>query len=232
MAEKNKKDQTGEQEQDLSQILQVRRDKLAALQAAGKDPFQQTKFTVSAHAQEIKDHFEEMEGQPVTIAGRLMSKRGMGKVSFCDLQDKSGRIQLYARKDEMDEADYNEFKKYDIGDLVGVEGEVFRTQRGEMSVRCKQVTLLSKSLRPLPEKFHGLQDKELRYRQRYVDAATLKSAASWSAICGLSWTAGAIWRWKPPSSTPSPAGPPPGPSSPTTTPWTLTCTCALPRSST
>ena len=168
MAEKNKKDQTGEQEQDLSQILQVRRDKLAALQA-GKDPFQQTKFTVSAHAQEIKDHFEEMEGQPVTIAGRLMSKRGMGKVSFCDLQDKSGRIQLYARKDEMDEADYNEFKKYDIGDLVGVEGEVFRTQRGEMSVRCKQVTLLSKSLRPLPEKFHGLQDKELRYRQRYVD---------------------------------------------------------------
>ena len=169
MAEKNKKDQTGEQEQDLSQILQVRRDKLAALQAAGKDPFQQTKFTVSAHAQEIKDHFEEMEGQPVTIAGRLMSKRGMGKVSFCDLQDKSGRIQLYARKDEMDEADYNEFKKDDIGDLVGVEGEVFRTQRGEMSVRCKQVTLLSKSLRPLPEKFHGLQDKELRYRQRYVD---------------------------------------------------------------
>ena len=169
MAEKNKKDQTGEQEQDLSQILQVRRDKLAALQAAGKDPFQQTKFTVSAHAQEIKDHFEEMEGQPVTIAGRLMSKRGMGKVSFCDLQDKSGRIQLYARKDEMDEADYNEFKKYDIGDLVGVEGEVFRTQRGEMSVRCKQVTLLSKSLRPLPEKFHGLQDKELRYSQRYVD---------------------------------------------------------------
>ena len=168
MAEKNKKDQTGEQEQDLSQILQVRRDKLAALQAAGKDPFQQTKFTVSAHAQEIKDHFEEMEGQPVTIAGRLMSKRGMGKVSFCDLQDKSGRIQLYSRKDEMDEADYNEFKKYDIGDLVGVEGEVFRTQRGEMSVRCKQVTLLSKSLRPLPEKFHGLQDKELRYRQRYV----------------------------------------------------------------
>ena len=169
MAEKNKKEQTGEQEQDLSQILQVRRDKLAALQAAGKDPFQQTKFTVSAHAQEIKDHFDEMEGKPVTIAGRLMSKRGMGKVSFCDLQDKSGRIQLYARKDEMDEAVYNEFKKYDIGDLVGVEGEVFRTQRGEMSVRCKQVTLLSKSLRPLPEKFHGLQDKELRYRQRYVD---------------------------------------------------------------
>ena len=130
MAEKNKKDQTGEQEQDLSQILQVRRDKLAALQAAGKDPFQQTKFTVSAHAQEIKDHFEEMEGQPVTIAGRLMSKRGMGKVSFCDLQDKSGRIQLYARKDEMDEEEYNRFKKFDIGDILGVKGVVFRTQRG------------------------------------------------------------------------------------------------------
>ena len=169
MAEKNKKDQTGEQEQDLSQILQVRRDKLAALQAAGKDPFQQTKFTVSAHAQEIKDHFEEMEGQPVTIAGRLMSKRGMGKVSFCDLQDKSGRIQLYARKDEMDEAEYNRFKKYDIGDIVGVQGEVFRTQRGEMSVRVQKVTLLSKSLLPLPEKFHGLTNTELRYRQRYVD---------------------------------------------------------------
>ncbi|WP_417327084.1 lysine--tRNA ligase, partial [Evtepia gabavorous] len=169
MAEKNRKDNPQEQEQDLSQILQVRRDKLAALQKEGKDPFQQTKFTVSAHTQQIKDHFDQMEGQAVTVAGRLMSKRGMGKVSFCDLQDKTGRIQLYARRDEMDEAVYNAFKKYDIGDLVGVEGEVFRTQRGEMSVRCKNVTLLSKSLRPLPEKFHGLQDKELRYRQRYVD---------------------------------------------------------------
>ena len=169
MAEKNRKDNPQEQEQDLSQILQVRRDKLAALQKEGKDPFQQTKFTVSAHTQQIKDHFDQMEGRAVTVAGRLMSKRGMGKVSFCDLQDKTGRIQLYARRDEMDEAVYNAFKKYDIGDLVGVEGEVFRTQRGEMSVRCKNVTLLSKSLRPLPEKFHGLQDKELRYRQRYVD---------------------------------------------------------------
>ena len=166
MAEKNKNQ---EEVQDLSQILQVRRDKLAALQAEGKDPFQQTKFVVSAHTQDIKDHFDQMEGQAVTVAGRLMSKRGMGKVSFCDLQDKTGRIQLYARRDEMDEEVYNAFKKYDIGDLVGVEGEVFRTQRGEMSVRCRNVTLLSKSLRPLPEKFHGLQDKELRYRQRYVD---------------------------------------------------------------
>ena len=169
MADKSKQEKVQEQEQDLSQILKVRRDKLKALQEEGKDPFEQTRFSVSHTTQAIKEHFDEMEGQAVTVAGRLMSKRGMGKVSFCDLQDKTGRIQIYARKDEMDEAVYNAFKKYDIGDIVGVEGEVFRTQRGEMSVRCKNVTLLSKSLRPLPEKFHGLQDKELRYRQRYVD---------------------------------------------------------------
>ena len=156
-------------EQDLSEILQVRRDKLAALRAEGRDPFQETKFDVTHHAQDIKDNFDALEGSEVRIAGRLMSKRGMGKVSFCDLQDKSGRIQLYARKDEMDEEEYNRFKKYDIGDIVGVEGEVFRTQRGEMSVRAKKITLLSKSLRPLPEKYHGLTDKEARYRQRYVD---------------------------------------------------------------
>ena len=156
-------------EQDLSEILQVRRDKLAALRAEGHDPFQETKFDVTHHAQDIKDNFDALEGSEVRIAGRLMSKRGMGKVSFCDLQDKSGRIQLYARKDEMDEEEYNRFKKYDIGDIVGVDGEVFRTQRGEMSVRAKTITLLSKSLRPLPEKYHGLTDKEARYRQRYVD---------------------------------------------------------------
>ena len=156
-------------EQDLSEILQVRRDKLAALRAEGRDPFQETKFDVTHHAQDIKDNFDALEGSEVRIAGRLMSKRGMGKVSFCDLQDKSGRIQLYARKDEMDEEEYNRFKKYDIGDIVGVNGEVFRTQRGEMSVRAKTITLLSKSLRPLPEKYHGLTDKEARYRQRYVD---------------------------------------------------------------
>ena len=158
-----------EQAQDLSEILRVRREKLSNLQNEGRDPFQETKFVVSYHAQEIKDSFDALEGQEVTVAGRLMSKRGMGKVSFCDLQDKSGRIQLYARKDEMDEEDYNRFKKYDIGDIVGVKGEVFRTQRGEMSVRGKAITLLSKSLLPLPEKFHGLTDKEARYRQRYVD---------------------------------------------------------------
>ena len=166
MAENNR---APEVQEDLSEILRVRREKLSALQGEGRDPFQETKFVVSHHAQEIKDQFDALEGSEVTIAGRLMSKRGMGKVSFCDLQDKSGRIQLYARKDEMDEEAYSRFKKYDIGDIVGVHGEVFRTQRGEMSVRGKEITLLSKSLLPLPEKFHGLTDKETRYRQRYVD---------------------------------------------------------------
>ncbi len=160
---------TAAPEQDLSEILKVRREKLAALRAEGRDPFHETRFDVTHHAQDIKDSFDALEGSEVRVAGRLMSKRGMGKVSFCDLQDKSGRIQLYARKDEMDEEEYNRFKKYDIGDIVGVVGEVFRTQRGEMSVRAKKITLLSKSLRPLPEKYHGLTDKEARYRQRYVD---------------------------------------------------------------
>ena len=168
MAENNQTNAPA-QEQDLSEILKVRREKLAALRAEGRDPFCETRFDVSHHAQDIKDNFDALEGSEVTLGGRLMSKRGMGKVSFCDLQDKSGRIQLYARKDEMDEAEYDRFKKYDIGDIVGVHGEVFRTQRGEMSVRVKEIKLLSKSLRPLPEKFHGLTDKELRYRQRYVD---------------------------------------------------------------
>ncbi len=162
-------EQMTNREQELSEILQIRRDKLKALQDAHMDPFEVTRFEVSHHAKEIKDQFDALLGQEITIAGRLMSKRGMGKVSFCDLQDKTGRIQLYARKDEMDEETYNRFKKYDIGDIVGVHGEVFRTQRGEMSVRAKDIQLLSKSLRPLPEKFHGLTDKELRYRQRYVD---------------------------------------------------------------
>ena len=160
---------TNVQEQDLKQILKVRRDKLKALQDAGMDPFAITKYDVTHHAQDIKDNFDALEGQTVSVGGRLMSKRGMGKVSFCDLQDRSGRIQLYARRDEMDADEYNRFKKYDIGDIVGVEGTVFRTEKGEMSVRAKHITLLSKSLQPLPEKFHGLTDKELRYRQRYVD---------------------------------------------------------------
>ena len=164
MAEQMKKP-----EMDLGEQTRVRREKLAELQAAGEDPFQLTRFDWDATSRQIKENFDAMEGKPVKVAGRLMSKRGMGKVSFCDLQDKDGRIQLYARQDEMDEAVYKKFKKFDIGDIVGVDGEVFRTQRGEMSVRAKKITLLSKSLLPLPEKFHGLQDKELRYRQRYVD---------------------------------------------------------------
>ena len=169
MADQNTNVTSNEQTQDMGELLRIRREKLKALQDEGRDPFAITKFDVTHHTQDIKDNFDAMEGQSVSVAGRLMSKRGMGKVSFCDLQDKTGRIQIYARKDEMDEDNYNRFKKYDIGDIVGVKGEVFRTQRGEMSVRTREITLLSKSLRPLPEKFHGLTDKEIRYRQRYVD---------------------------------------------------------------
>ena len=161
--------QQNQNQQDLREILQIRRDKLAALQEAGMNPFEITRYDVTHHAQEVKDQFDQLEGQTVSLAGRLMSKRGMGKVSFCDLQDKAGRIQIYARKDEMDEEAYDRFRKYDIGDIVGVKGDVFRTQKGEMSIRAHEITLLSKSLQPLPEKFHGLTDTELRYRQRYVD---------------------------------------------------------------
>ena len=169
MAENEKKNSAAPQEENLSQLTKVRRDKLKELQESGNDPFQITKYEVNNDSANIKANFDALEGSEVSIAGRLMSKRGMGKVSFCDLQDKSGRIQLYARKDEMDEAEYDRFKKYDIGDIVGVKGVAFRTQRGEMSVRVEHVTLLSKSLLPLPEKFHGLTNTELRYRQRYVD---------------------------------------------------------------
>ena len=165
----DKKNQEVPQEENLSQLLQIRRDKLKELQESGNDPFQITRYEVDNDSANIKANFDALEGQAVSVAGRLMSKRGMGKVSFCDLQDKSGRIQLYARRDEMDEAEYARFKKFDIGDIVGVKGVVFRTQRGEMSVRVERVTLLSKSLLPLPEKFHGLINTELRYRQRYVD---------------------------------------------------------------
>ena len=158
-----------QEEQSLSELLQIRRDKLKELQDAGQDPFRQTRYSVSAHSQEIKDNFETMEGKTVSVAGRLMSKRGMGKAMFCDLQDGQGRIQLYVRIDELGEEAFARFKKVDIGDIVGVEGEAFRTKRGEISVKAAAVTLLSKSLLPLPEKYHGLTDKETRYRQRYVD---------------------------------------------------------------
>ena len=153
----------------LSDQVKVRRDKLEALRAEGRDPYVQTKYEVTSSAKEIKENYEALEGKTVTLAGRLMSKRGMGKVSFCDLQDNTGRIQLYVRFDAMDEADFARFKKNDIGDIVGVEGDVFKTERGEISLRVHKATLLSKSLLPLPEKFHGLTDRETRYRQRYVD---------------------------------------------------------------
>ena len=158
-----------QEELSLSDQMKVRREKLNDLRSQGLDPFVQTKFDVTATSAQIKDRFEEMEGKTVSLAGRLMSKRGMGKVVFCDLQDNAGRIQLYVKIDEMEEDSFNRFKKNDIGDIVGVTGDVFRTQRGEISVRVHEATLLSKSLLPLPEKFHGLTDRETRYRQRYVD---------------------------------------------------------------
>ena len=153
----------------MTDQVRIRREKLAALQQEGRDPFQQTKYTVTSDAAAIKADFAGMEGRDVSLAGRIMSKRGMGKVLFCDLQDHTGRIQLYVKFDEMPEAQFQDFKKYDIGDIVGIEGDVFQTQRGETSVRVHKATLLSKSLLPLPEKFHGLTDTETRYRQRYVD---------------------------------------------------------------
>ena len=156
-------------ELSLSEQMVVRREKLEALRSEGLDPFVQTKFELSHDSAAIKENFDALEGQTVRVAGRLMSKRGMGKASFCDLQDNTGRIQLFAKIDELGEEAFNRFKKYDIGDIVGVVGEPFRTKTGEMSVRAKQITLLSKSLIPLPEKFHGLTDLETRYRQRYVD---------------------------------------------------------------
>ena len=156
-------------EMPLSDQVKVRREKLEALRAEGRDPYVQTKYEVTSSAKEIRENYEALEGKTVTLAGRLMSKRGMGKVSFCDLQDNTGRIQLYVRFDAMDEADFARFKKNDIGDIVGVEGDVFKTERGEISLRVHKATLLSKSLLPLPEKFHGLTDRETRYRQRYVD---------------------------------------------------------------
>ncbi len=157
------------EELELNDQLRIRREKLAELQSTGNDPFQITRFAVTHHSNEVLENYDALEGKTVRIAGRLMSKRGMGKVSFCDLQDAGGRVQLYAKIDEMGDEPFARFKKLDIGDVVGVEGEVFKTQRGETSVRCRTVTLLAKSLLPLPEKFHGLTDTETRYRQRYVD---------------------------------------------------------------
>ena len=158
-----------QQELSLNDQMQIRREKLAALQAEGRDPFQQTKFDLDTDSAAIKADYASFEGKTVRVAGRLMSKRGQGKVMFCDLQDSTGRIQIFVKIDEMGEEAYNRFKKNDIGDIVGVEGEVFKTQTEEISVRAKSITLLSKALLPLPNKFKGLTDREVRYRQRYVD---------------------------------------------------------------
>ena len=166
MAQQN---QTPVQEQDINQLLKVRREKLAALQEAGKDPFQITKYDVTNHSAELKEEFDQYEGKVVRIAGRMMSKRVMGKASFCNVQDLKGNIQSYVARDSIGEEFYADFKKYDIGDIIGIEGEVFRTKTGEISIHAQKVTLLSKSLQILPEKYHGLTNTDMRYRQRYVD---------------------------------------------------------------
>ena len=165
MAEQNN-NQNG---QDLNALLKVRREKLADLQARGKNPFEIMKYDVTHHSKEIKDNFEELNGKKVSIAGRIMAKRVMGKASFCNVQDLKGNIQLYVAKDSLGEESYADFKKYDIGDIIGVEGEVFETQKGEKSIHAETVTLLSKSLQILPEKYHGLTNTDIRYRQRYTD---------------------------------------------------------------
>ena len=167
MAEQNQ--QNKNEEKDLNQLLKVRREKLKDLQDNGKDPFQITKFDVTAHSSEIKDNFEQMDGKEVTIAGRMMSKRVMGKASFCNVQDLKGNIQSYVARDSVGEEAYKDFKKMDIGDIVGIKGTVFRTKMGEISVHAESIVLLSKSLQILPEKFHGLTNTDIRYRQRYVD---------------------------------------------------------------
>lgn len=169
MGEQKNAQQKNTQEPDLNQLRKVRREKLADLQANGKDPFVITKYEQTHHSQEIKEHFEELEGKQVSIAGRMMSKRVMGKASFCNVQDLQGNIQSYVARDSIGEESYKDFKKFDVGDVIGIKGEVFRTKTGEMSIHAEEVTLLSKSLQILPEKYHGLTNTDLRYRQRYVD---------------------------------------------------------------
>ena len=156
-------------ETELNHVLKARREKLAQLQAEGKDPFRITKYDVTAHSADIKEHYEEWEGKEASVAGRLMFKRVMGKASFANVQDLKGNIQIYVSRDSLGEESYQEFKKLDIGDIVGVKGSAFTTKTGEISIHADQVVLLSKSLQVLPEKFHGLTDTDLRYRQRYVD---------------------------------------------------------------
>ena len=167
MSEKNNNAPAAEQ--DLSELLRIRRDKLKNLQDEGRNPFEQTRFVRSAYSKDIKDNFEEYDGKTVQVAGRMMSKRGMGKAIFCNIKDDRGNIQLYVRKDAVSEQEFADFRKYDIGDIIGVSGFVFKTKTGEISVHVQSIVLLSKSLRPLPEKFHGMTNTELKYRQRYVD---------------------------------------------------------------
>ncbi len=168
-ARENVAEQNRTQEQDLGQLLKVRREKLFGMQEEGKDPFRITKYDVTHHSEEVRSTFDELEGKEVSIAGRMMSKRVMGKASFCHVQDLQGSIQSYVARDSVGEEPYKAFKKYDIGDLVGIRGTVFKTKTGEISIHAEEITLLSKSLQILPEKFHGLTNTDLRYRQRYVD---------------------------------------------------------------
>lgn len=165
MSEKNQSQNT----ENLGELLKIRREKLAALQEAGKNPFEITKYDVTHHSSDVKENFEELEGKSVSLAGRIMSKRVMGKASFCHVQDLKGTIQVYVARDNIGEDSYKDFKKYDIGDIVGISGEVFKTKTGEISIHATSVTLLSKSLQILPEKYHGLTNTDTRYRQRYVD---------------------------------------------------------------
>ena len=167
MSELNNNQQAREPE--LSEILQIRRDKLAGLQQEGRDPFQQTRFVRTAWSKEIKEDYGSFDGKNVSVCGRIMSKRGMGKAIFCHIQDGQGQIQLYIRSDAVSQQEFADFRKYDIGDIIGVGGYVFKTKTEEISVHVQSVVLLSKSLRPLPEKFHGMTNTELKYRQRYVD---------------------------------------------------------------
>ena len=167
MAEEKQQGQT--KGQDINQLLKVRREKLTELQKEGKDPFQITKYKVTHHSMEIKEHFDTLESQEVSIAGRMMFKRVMGKASFCNIQDLQGNIQAYVARDNIGEESYKDFKKFDIGDIIGIKGNVFKTKTGEISIHAEEVVLLSKSLQILPEKYHGLTDTDMRYRQRYID---------------------------------------------------------------
>ena len=218
MGEKNQQ-KNQQKTQDVSQLQKVRRDKLAELQAAGNDPFVIVKYDQTHHSEQIRDNFEELEGKDVSIAGRMMFKRVMGKASFCNIQDRDGRIQVYVARDEIGEDPYKGFKKMDIGDIIGVKGFVFKTKTGEISVHAKELTLLSKSLTPLPEKFHGLQDTDMRYRQRYVDLimSSLQSVTSWKSRL--------------PCWSPTPAVRLHAPSRPISTPLTRTSSSVFPWSS-